>query len=46
MTTTPEQVDTVVVGNGPGGISVSLALSGWRPHYTGTHPGRTAGRLD
>ncbi len=38
MTTTPEQVDTVVVGNGPGGISVSLALSGWRPHYTGRHP--------
>lgn len=38
MTTTPEQVDTVVVGNGPAGICVSLALSGWWPRYTGSHP--------
>jgi thioredoxin reductase len=38
VTTTPEQVDTVVVGNGPGGICVSMALSGWRPHYAAVHP--------
>jgi thioredoxin reductase len=38
VVTTPEQVDTVVVGNGPGGISVSLALSGWWPYYEGQHP--------
>jgi thioredoxin reductase len=31
-------VDTVVVGNGPGGICVSLALSGWWPRYRGPHP--------
>lgn len=38
MTTTPEQVDTVVVGNGPAGICVSLALSGWWPYYAARHP--------
>jgi thioredoxin reductase len=31
-------VDTVVVGNGPAGIAVSLALSGWWPRYRGPHP--------
>jgi thioredoxin reductase len=34
----PESIDTLVVGNGPAGISVSLALSGWWPAYRGTHP--------
>jgi Pyridine nucleotide-disulphide oxidoreductase len=38
VATNLEQVDTVVVGNGPGGICVSLALSGWWPYYEGQHP--------
>lgn len=38
VATNLEPVDTVVVGNGPGGICVSLALSGWWPYYEGQHP--------
>lgn len=38
METPPESIDTLVVGNGPAGICVSLALSGWWPVYRGAHP--------
>lgn len=38
MATPPDSIDTLVVGNGPAGISVSLALSGWWPSYRGRHP--------
>jgi thioredoxin reductase len=38
VTAVPEYVDTIVVGNGPAGICVSLGLSGWWPRYRGPHP--------
>ncbi|MDH5526583.1 MAG: NAD(P)-binding domain-containing protein [Nitrospirota bacterium] len=34
----PNQIDTIVIGNGPAGVCASLGLAGYRPYYRGVHP--------